>query len=266
MAGRPAKGAIYVDDIRLQYRETGEVAADFERMLRSVRLWMLGAADTTVVTGLGLGPDLLKPVPFAMARRRAAAAHFVALLEPYGDAPPVRDFQAASSESFTVTGDTFDDRIGFDGAGVLRYIRRREGEIVRIAPAGAAALEDGFQTLVRLDTAAPVELNFSDGDTAVTVAGTGFATLRVHAPPGLSLTINGKAAGVHPGRRIDGLDAALTMARCAVSPVRCCIMGRHLTLDFRFVRRPEGGCVRSSAPPSAVLGAESRGRIQFSKG
>ena len=163
MAGRPAKGAIYVDDIRLQYRETGEVAADFERMLRSVRLWMLGAADTTVVTGLGLGPDLLKPVPFAMARRRAAAAHFVALLEPYGDAPRVRDFQAASSESFTVTGDTFDDRIGFDGAGVLRYIRRREGEIVRIALAGAAALEDGFQTLVRLDTAAPVELNFSDG-------------------------------------------------------------------------------------------------------
>jgi hypothetical protein len=60
-----------------------------------LRVRMLGEAGTTVVTGLGLGPDLRVPVPFVLARRTGSSARFIALYEP-----------GAAVTSFTGSGDT----------------------------------------------------------------------------------------------------------------------------------------------------------------
>jgi hypothetical protein len=60
-----------------------------------LRIRMLGEVETTVVTGLGLGPDLRVPVPFVLARRTGPYARFVTLYEP-----------GTVVTSFTSSGDT----------------------------------------------------------------------------------------------------------------------------------------------------------------
>lgn len=64
--------------------------ASFAQEKGGLCVHMLGASDTTVVTGTGLGQDLTVPVPFVMARRRGVATRFVAVLEPFREAPRVR--------------------------------------------------------------------------------------------------------------------------------------------------------------------------------
>jgi hypothetical protein len=59
-------------------------AADWRVSFGPERVWMLGAPETTVVTGQGLGPDLRVPVPFVMARRRGARARFITVYDPSG--------------------------------------------------------------------------------------------------------------------------------------------------------------------------------------
>lgn len=193
VSGKAAKGALYVDDIRLAFPAAGEIlVADFERTVRNLRVWMLGAAGSTVVTGDGLGPDLLKPVPFVMARRRGTSALFLTLLEPYGDAPAVSAFHAASAESFTVTGADFDDRVSLDSGGALRYIRRREGEIVRLGLAGAEQLQDGFRTLLSVEPATPVQVDFSASGATVEIRGDIRGPVRIYAPHAEKVLVNGK--------------------------------------------------------------------------
>jgi len=63
----------------------GDWDADFVHEKSSLRLRMVGAAGTTVVTGEGLGPDLRVPLPFVMARRKGTSAQFIAVHEPYTD-------------------------------------------------------------------------------------------------------------------------------------------------------------------------------------
>jgi hypothetical protein len=88
VVGATAASAVHVDDVHLAYAVAGDVlVTDFERPARGLRLWMAAEAGTTLVTGNGLGPDLLAPVPFAMARRKSADTTFLTLLEPFGDAP-----------------------------------------------------------------------------------------------------------------------------------------------------------------------------------
>jgi hypothetical protein len=95
VAGKPQTGALYSDDLTVDYAGSGAVlASDFELLSRGLRLWMTGEAGTSLVTGEGLGPDLLVPVPFAMARRNAADTTFLTLLETYGDAASVTAFAA----------------------------------------------------------------------------------------------------------------------------------------------------------------------------
>ncbi|MBI4876990.1 MAG: heparinase II/III family protein [Acidobacteria bacterium] len=126
VAGAARQSTIYADDITLDFPEAGEVlVTDFERVSRFLRVWMLGAAGTTVVTGNGIGPDLTKPVPFVMARRRGLEARFVTLLEPYGEESRVTGFRALGPQSFEVTGPGFADTFSLDDAGALRY--RRDG-------------------------------------------------------------------------------------------------------------------------------------------
>ena len=190
---RPAKGAIYIDDVRLTFPVAGElVAADFERTLRNLRVWMLGEPGTTLVTGNGLGPDLQKPVPFVMTRRKGTSALFVTLFEPYGDAPQARTFRSESSASFTVSGADFDDRVSFDQAGVLRYLRRREGELVRIGLAGGDALQDGFRALVRLSQAGSLQADFSERGRTAEVITDAAGPVRLHAPDLQKLIVNGR--------------------------------------------------------------------------
>ncbi len=126
VAGAARQGTLDVDDITLDFEQAGKlIVADFERLSRRLRLWMLGAPGTTVVLGNGLGPGLTKPVPFAMARRRGLDARFVSLLEPYGESPRVTGFRALGPQSFEVSGIDFTDTFSLDDTGALHY--RRQG-------------------------------------------------------------------------------------------------------------------------------------------
>lgn len=167
-AGGLATGTLHVDDIRLVYAGAGEVTvADFELAARGLRLWMKGEPGTTLVTGEGLGPNLLEPVPFAMARRNASDSTFLTLLETYGDAPSVSSFgplttSAASAEeplAVEVVAPKYRDRIlalaNPSGAskrtfgeascdGVVCLIRSDDsGAIRRVAAAEATVVHDG---------------------------------------------------------------------------------------------------------------------------
>ena len=68
------------------------------------------AAETTVVTGQGLGPDLRVAVPFVMARRSGPAARFVALYDAGGDGPAVSVVESRPGV-FTVTRGAVRDEI-----------------------------------------------------------------------------------------------------------------------------------------------------------
>ena len=201
VAGGPREGALYVDDITLDYAGAGRlVVADFEKVLRSLRLWMLGRPSTTVVTGNGLGPDLLKPVPFVMARRRGLEAQFVTLLEPYGVSPRVASFGETGEGWLEVGGADFHDRVAFDAGGVLRYIRREGGGLRRLALSGASRLEEAGQILLELETPAPVQVDFSADASSLAIHAPGALAgwLRVLAPGAQTVTLNGLPADFRP--------------------------------------------------------------------
>jgi hypothetical protein len=121
VAGSPASGAILIDDLQVNYGENEVLtAADFEIAVRSLRLWMLPEANTTVMTGEGLGPDLTIPVPYVLARRRAVGTRFVTLLEPYDAAPGVLRFERAVDGDLLVAGPGFTDRYRVTADGVTR--------------------------------------------------------------------------------------------------------------------------------------------------
>jgi hypothetical protein len=116
-AAGPQNGAIYIDDLTLNYPDEDATITGFEIANRHVRVWMLGAEDTTVVTGNGLGPDLRVPVPYVMARRNAAGTRFVTLLEPFSDAPRIRTFKPLPDGGWEIAGDGFTDRIQLTPSG-----------------------------------------------------------------------------------------------------------------------------------------------------
>lgn len=76
--------------------------AAFEQPGSNLRLEMLAAPDTRVVSGEGLGPDLRVPVPFVMVRREGTSARFAALYVPYVDAPPVIGFRGVGDTEYEV--------------------------------------------------------------------------------------------------------------------------------------------------------------------
>jgi MYXO-CTERM domain-containing protein len=160
-AGGPAAGALFVDDITVLDATGPVLLEDFEVPARALRLTMLGAPDTTVVLGDGLGPDLREPVPFVMARRSAVDTAFAALLEPYGTAPRVASFAALAT-----------DAAAADGAAAFRVAGAEfTDELLWVAdgPAGTPrtfgdARCDGTLCLVRRDAAdLPLRLGLVDG-------------------------------------------------------------------------------------------------------
>ncbi|MBI3680953.1 MAG: heparinase II/III family protein [Acidobacteria bacterium] len=119
----PRTGALYVDDITVLYGSEARLAEDFELLVRHLRLWMLGEEATTVVSGKGLGPDLLKPAPYVMARRQGQKAEFLALLEPYRTEPQVVEFRREQDGLYVIRGALFEDRFRLGEQGVEGYVR-----------------------------------------------------------------------------------------------------------------------------------------------
>jgi len=189
----PAQGALYVDDIALEYPSGGRaMVTDFERPLRSLRVWIEGQPETTVVVGNGLGPELLKPVPFVMARRRGHETRFAALLEPYGETPRITGYRGPIGGWFQVTATDFEDRTSFQ-AGSLRFIRRAGAAVQRLGLAGGFLLEESGQVLLELETPFPVQVDFSaDQSTLAVSASEGWTgELRVLAPQAQEVMLNG---------------------------------------------------------------------------
>lgn len=123
----PRMGSLFVDRITLLYGEEERLATKFEVLARSLRVSMLAAPATTIVTGNGLGPNLLVPVPYVMARRTGTSAEFVSLLEPYTDTPAVRTFQRQEDGRIVIHGADFEDRFYLTETGVKDFERIRLG-------------------------------------------------------------------------------------------------------------------------------------------
>ncbi|MCX6598130.1 MAG: alginate lyase family protein [Acidobacteria bacterium] len=125
VGGGPATGAIGVDDIELEYADgSRQMVNNFETPLRNLRVWMLAAPETTVVTGDGLGPDLQKPVPFVLARRKGRSAVFAALLEPYQNAAPVKSFSRDAAGTFRIETADWSDTFRLTEQGVADFTRQ----------------------------------------------------------------------------------------------------------------------------------------------
>ena len=167
---------------------TGAAAADtadpwsvtFEQKSSHLRVRMLGAPGTEVVTGNGLGPDLRVPVPFVMARREGASARFVTLLEPYREKPAVEAFTADA----IVMGQTRDEYT----VAPFSLVRTAQGRPVRIvlgAGAKHAWIDNGTKGAVEADWS-------SDGRSLDLYGGEG--PLRVYAPATTVIRRNGAPA------------------------------------------------------------------------
>jgi len=217
--GGPVSGTLYVDDVVLRYPTAGEsLVEDFELERRGMRLWMLGQLSTTVVTGEGLGPNLLEPVPFAMARRTGQTTTFGALLEPIGAAPAITAFAALTSSAvttdaavgFLLTTGAFTDHLlavadgppavrrTFGGAacdGVLCLIRRDDGgRLQRLVLADGASLEDAGVVLITSTAHLPgLQVDYSAAGTELELAVNAPLTrpLRIFAPSALTVTMDG---------------------------------------------------------------------------
>lgn len=122
--GGPASGRWYFDDIALVYGEVSHLALGFEDAFRSLKVHMLAAEGTAVITGLGLGPDLRVPVPYLIARRKAQQARFVALLEPFQSESQITNFEEVEPGLFEITSPAFTDRIQYTETG-MNYSRQQ---------------------------------------------------------------------------------------------------------------------------------------------
>lgn len=101
--------------------------ATFTQPNSGLRVYMLGAPDTTVVLGHGLGPDPRVPVPFVMARRQGSLARFVSLYVPYQSAPAVQGFRESSGGVFTIVMAQATDEIMIE-PGKFSRLRKRGGK------------------------------------------------------------------------------------------------------------------------------------------
>jgi len=130
VGGVAQSGSIYIDNFTVLYAENeAVVAADYELTGRSLRMWMLGLEGTTVVAGKGLGPNLLQPVPYVMARRKGESAVYVTLLEPYRERPAVNGFTMDADGWISVRTEAYSDRFRFTSEGVEGYQRAIVGRL-----------------------------------------------------------------------------------------------------------------------------------------
>jgi hypothetical protein len=160
--------------------------ATFTQAGSNLRVIMLAAQGTTVVSGEGLGPDLRVPVPFVMARRQGAAAAFTALYEPYKSAPSVKSLRRKGG-SFTIESAGATDTITMEG-GRFEFLRAVNGKPVRLALDGVARHE-----WMELSRPASVEVEWLESGVVEVWSGADGLTFRVRAPGAKAVRVNGAA-------------------------------------------------------------------------
>ncbi|HNZ22398.1 MAG TPA: heparinase II/III family protein [Polyangiaceae bacterium] len=217
-AGGASAGAIWVDDVHVSFDGgSPEQVTDFEVPYRALRVQMLADPSTTVVTGEGLGPNLLVPVPFVMARRHGQDTTFLSLLEPGAEQPRIKDFAAlptdaapedealayrASTDDFIDTAlvlakgkagteRTFGDA-SCDGSSCL--IRTKGNELLRLVVGEATALTQGLPLLVSEAPLPGLQVDYVSENQGMDItAQVQFVTvLRVLGPQVTSVRVNGQ--------------------------------------------------------------------------
>lgn len=141
---------------------------------------MLGEQGTTVVQGLGLGPDLTVPVPFVMARRRARFTRFVSVLSPEN-----LDIARAENGDLTVGGT---DKIHVE-PGRFSWLRESGGKPQQLVLSGIAD-----HPLLRRSQTGPIQVDWSaDGSTVdMFTVETLEGAVRIRAPGAKLVRLNGR--------------------------------------------------------------------------
>lgn len=166
---------------------TGEAwQVTFTQPRSNLQLRMLGAPQTTVVLGNGLGPDLRVPVPYVMARRTGAEARFVALYEPYSQAPPKTTFRELAPNKFRVTLPDASDTISVE-PGKFSLERTAGGKPVRFVLSGIRHNE-----FVDSSSGDPVEVDWTEQGRVLEIYTAPHAggTLRIRAPQAIETRLN----------------------------------------------------------------------------
>lgn len=166
-------GDLYADDWRLTFPTSGEVTVeDYEPMIAKERLWIKGQSGTTFVTGEGIGPDLLDPVPYVAIRRTGENVRFDVLHEPHGLSPLITEFQALACDAplndfaagYQISTASLSDVLLLTGAGaagtersfsdwqtdgVLAAVRKNiQGDLQSLTLVQGSVLRDGSKDLI----------------------------------------------------------------------------------------------------------------------
>jgi hypothetical protein len=160
----------------------------FSQDQANVRLQMIGAPATTVLSGQGLGPDLRIPVPFVMARRLGKEAHFAALYEPYTAQPLIRSLRESSPNSFVIEAANTTDEISVE-AGKFTLLRKLDGKPARLILSGITR-----HALVELDKPMAIQVDWSRDGKSVDLNTSDALTQKVRVragTPGI-FRLNGK--------------------------------------------------------------------------
>ena len=208
-------GNIYVDEIIIEYPQSEDsLVENFDRPHQALTWQVLGAPDTRLVVGEGLGPKLPETVPFAMTRRTATNTEFVSILEPHGVLRTVENFSrlAVSADAsdkasaFLIESADWSDFLMLVGAGdggvsrtadgwtsdgTLAYARKNtDGDMKIAALATASSLSDPIRNL--LSSTAPLdEIRIDYSDTTLLILGElGTATVRIYAPTANQASLN----------------------------------------------------------------------------
>jgi hypothetical protein len=101
--------------------------AIFGQSDEKLKMIMLGAPETTIVTGNGLGPDLRVPVPYVIARRRTSETTFAVVYEPYEKSSRLRAFRQTAPQTYMIEMPGYMDELSFTG-GKFTFTRSRTPE------------------------------------------------------------------------------------------------------------------------------------------
>lgn len=165
---------------------------DWREIIRQQQLGtvvhMIGAPDSQVIAGTGLGPDLQVPVPFLMARRQAVSTRFSALYEPMVQDGYVLQFSSPGLNEFLVKGGGLNDRIHVE-PGRFSVLHEVFGKPVQLFLSGIAETE-----LLKRSQTTPIQVDWSaDGATVdLFMEGTLEGAVRITAPAAKLIRLNGK--------------------------------------------------------------------------
>jgi hypothetical protein len=196
-------GRILTDDLALTFAGQRVVVQDFETSIVRVAARMLGAPDTTLVTGDGIDARN-QPIPFVMARRSATATTFAVIFEPHRTTPRITTFDAsgagirvgapgAFTDSILIAPDTraFDS---FTTDAAIAYARRDAlNRLQTLVLAQATRFADSGRVILSSTAPITAQIQFAGDQVAITTQDTRVATLRVYTPTIAQVIVNGNA-------------------------------------------------------------------------